>query len=276
MTETAFSPLKSLECLSRVFPINGAVVVGAGMGDGPWFDLLVQQAIGEVLLVEADQKNVQHLERKYSSRNQWDVLHQVVSDKEEERVFYRLSNSAESGMLEPELLRSLWPNISIKEEQLCQTVTLDSLIHANNPDANWLVIDCLPAISMLNGADKSFSAFDVAVVRLVIGNDVAPPLCDVRQDVDTIMRKHGFINIGIESGLHPSLGHAVYIRDIPHQTVALKGLSAELEELRAEWHEQGTAWEQEKKELQQAKTESDQQAGRKAASQQQQIGSAPV
>lgn len=271
MQETAFSPLKSLDCLCRIFPVKGAIVVGTGMGNGPWFDLLLQQAVDDVLLIEADKDNVKYLEKKYSSRNQWKVLHQVVSDQEEESLFYRLSNKAESSLVHPDLLKALWPNISTKEELSCSTVTLDGLAQEKGYKANWLVIDCLPAISMLNGAENNLSAFDVVVVRIVIGNDGTSQLFDVREDIDAMMQKQGLVSFGIEPELHPSLGHAVYIRDIPHQTVELKRLYAELELFRKEWLEKGHAWEQEKKELQQAKEESDKQAERLIASQLQRI-----
>ncbi|NTW64526.1 MAG: hypothetical protein HGA46_10740, partial [Chlorobiaceae bacterium] len=71
-----FSPLKSLDCLSRIFPVKGAIVVGAGMGQGPWYDLFLQHNVEDVLLIEAEHFNVQYLEKKYAIHTRWSIIQQ--------------------------------------------------------------------------------------------------------------------------------------------------------------------------------------------------------
>ncbi|TNJ35959.1 FkbM family methyltransferase [Prosthecochloris vibrioformis] len=256
MKNQEFSPLQSLDCLSRVFPVKGAVVVGAGMGKGVWFDLFQTQGIENVLMLEAEPSNIQYLQKKYASHSQWRILENVVSGQDGECAFYSLSNSAESSLLEPDVLKTLWPNISVREERVCQSVTLDWLAHEKILNGNWLVIDVLPALSILNGALKTLSAFDVIIVRQFIDEHLSDGF---QQDIGTLMQQHGFCCFGIEQELHPSLGHAVYVKDSRELALDLKQIQAQSERLQKDWLDRQSAWELEKGDLLKAIKDAEQQ-----------------
>jgi FkbM family methyltransferase len=249
MQETVFSPLKYLDCLCRIFPVKGAIIVGAGMGHGQWFDLFFQQAVDDVLLIEADKDNVKYLEKKYSSRNQWKVLHQVVSDQEEECLFYRLSNSAESSLVHPDLLKALWPNISTKEELSCSTVTLDGLVQEKGYKANWLVIDTLPAEKILDGAQAMLANLDLVIVRVIKADETVSSFSGSCIGIDAFLKNYGLLRFGVESERHPALGLALYVRDVQLQTLELKQSYYQFEQQQKTWLEREVAWSQEKCEL---------------------------
>ena len=219
------------------------------MGHGPWFDLFFQQAVDDVLLIEADKDNVKYLEKKYSSRNQWKVLHQVVSDQEEECLFYRLSNSAESSLVHPDLLKALWPNISTKEELSCSTVTLDGLVQEKGYKANWLVIDTLPAEKILDGAQAMLANLDLVIVRVIKADETVSSFSGSCIGIDAFLKNYGLLRFGVESERHPALGLALYVRDVQLQTLELKHSHYQFEQQQKTWLEREVAWSQEKCEL---------------------------
>jgi len=114
LSEPKISPFQHLGFLSRVFPVKGAVVVGAGQGEGAWFDLLQKLDAG-VFLLEADPERVKHLEKTFADHEGWIVQQDVVAAEQGESFFYDVANSSESSLLPPDMLRDLWPHIKLKD-----------------------------------------------------------------------------------------------------------------------------------------------------------------
>lgn len=250
-----FSPLSHLGCLHRIFPVKDALVVGAGMGQGAWFDLFKEHVYGDVLLVDAEQVNVQQLKKNYSAQKGWCIEQLVVAGREGETIFNRFSNCFESSLLPQEQLIHLWPNIITREEQRCQAVTIDNLLREKELHATWLVIDCLPALEMLKGAKTALSTLDVLIVRMVVGEEATSDVFDSKREIDAYLREYEFAILGIESERHPSFGHAVYVKDVARQAVRLNNVKNEQDKLVTEKSEAAAVWEQEKAELRQAQAQ---------------------
>lgn len=212
MSEPKISPLQHLEFLSRIFPVKGAVVVGAGQGEGAWFDLL-QKIDVQALLIEAGAERVKHLEKMFADHAGWIVQQHVVAAEQRESFFYDVANSSESSLLPPDMLPDLWPHIKLKQKQACQTVPLDELFSQTDFAANWLILDCLPALPLLQGAEAVLSGVDVAIVRLIADNELCPGTHAIHHDIESFMQGHGFCCFGLEPERHPALAHAVYLRD---------------------------------------------------------------
>lgn len=249
MTDTPFSPLASLECLSRVFPIQGAIIVGAGTGRGPWFDLLLKQNMEGVLLIEADETQVLHLEKAFSNNPSWKILRQLISDTTGESTFYRYSSPAENGLLAPRQLKELWPNITSKQKVSLKTITLDNLEQELQHQVNWLVIDTFMAITMLKGAETLLEQIDVLITREVLDGTLES---FQQQDASDFIQKHGFHCIGTDPGLHPTIGHALYVKDQHHLAPELKRSQYQIASLETELRNKESAWEKEKNSLLQA------------------------
>ncbi|ASQ89788.1 hypothetical protein CHL67_01600 [Prosthecochloris sp. GSB1] len=238
--------MKSLECLSRVFPISGAIVVGAGRGQGPWLDLFIERGLDNVLLIEADETNAKYLKKKYANNTRWNTQQKIVSDKAEEQTFHVFSNSSENSLLHEEKLKMLWPNIATKECKSCPTVTLAGLVRENEFKANWLVIDLLPAFTVLSGSLEMLRTLDVIIVRQIVDEAVS---VDLRSGIESIMRDFGFRSVGVEREIHPSLGHNVYVRDVSCQGFELKQCRNVSKLQQQGWRQKQISWLLEKRAL---------------------------
>lgn len=232
MRHNAFSPLKSLDCLSRIYPIKGAVVVGSGMGQGPWFELFQQQSVSDVALIDGSAQCVRHLENVYADQMDWQIHQLVFSDKPGEEPFYHLSSSLESGLLPAEQLQEIWPNIKTREEQICEVVTLGAFLQTLPFKVNWLIVDCLPAWRILGGENISLEGFDVIVVRSA---SVEPSVFDVDcGQVKALFQRNGFACVGSEPERNPALCHDVYVKDIAYLSASIDHLAGTLRRVESE------------------------------------------
>jgi len=90
---------------------------------------------------------------------------------------------------------------------------LDELCSQTDFAANWLILDCLPALPLLQGAEAVLSGVDVGIVRLIADNGLCPGTQAIHQDIESFMQAQGFCCFGLEPERHPALAHAVYLRD---------------------------------------------------------------
>src|SRR5690606_16648283 len=123
-------------------------------------------------------------------------------------IFHRASNPAESGLLKPESLQPLWPHLGTEQTiDIEDPVTLDELTKQAAGEINWLILDCLPAATLLQGGAKLLPQLDVALVR--VAQDLPAELKADQQAADELLRAAGLRCIHTESERHPALAHAL-------------------------------------------------------------------
>lgn len=206
-----------LQLLSQLAPPTGVLLVGAGNGVGPWVQLLQTLAVPSVTLVEADDTQFEHLQRSVLQRDGWRLRKQVVGPRTDTVTYHQASNAAESGLLEPESLRSLWPNLKTTHKQTRQAITLADLQDDADTPANWLLLDCLPALPILQGAAQQLAAFDVISLRVLLAEDAVPGSAAGADEVQATLQDQGFRCLALEVSRHPGVGHALFVRDTAKQ-----------------------------------------------------------
>jgi hypothetical protein len=197
------------------------LVVGAGAGDGPWVQWLQSRGVASdrvpVLLVEGDEQQYQHLQHSLPAHAGWALRRDVVAASSGKASFHRASNPAEGGLLEPESLQQMWPHLRTAQSVVIEdAVTLDALDEEVGGGLNWLVLDCLPAGSLLQGGPHLLTGLDVGLVRVVAGGagqGLPTDLLAGEQAVDELLNAAGLRCIHTEAERHPALAHALYVRD---------------------------------------------------------------
>ena len=220
-----------LDNLQVLLPPGGVILVGAGSGTGEWVNYLLGCDISNVTLVEADDIQFQHLKRAVPKRDDWHLSKQVVAPDAESVTFYQASNSAESGLLDPESLLKLWPNIKTRKQQSRDPVALATLLQKVQSPINWLIIDCLPALSIIQSASERLDEIDLVVIRVLRDESVLPSKVESTADLQSYLSGHGFRFLADESSRHPVIGYALYVRDAQ---AAIKGLREKLAQVEKE------------------------------------------
>jgi len=206
-----------LDVLRAVLPVRGVLLVGAGMGNGPWVQWLKDRRISPVHLVEGDQRQYQHLTSSLPRIDGWTSWRDVAAANTDPVTFYHASNPAESGLVQPEALREFWPHLDTEHSAMADAaITLDGLDAVTDSAINWLILDCLPAADLLQGGRQLLTKVDVALVRVVLGQ--GNTLETARHDaVDSVLRAAGLTCCHVQAERNPALAHALYVRDTSHQ-----------------------------------------------------------
>ena len=220
--------------MRHLMPPVGVVLVDAWSGD--WANLLADWEIDDVHFIEADDRQYQGLQLGIKNHSTWRSHAALVGREAEEVIFYQNSNPAESSILSTESLAALWPNLQTRSHLPRQIITLGSLLDDIKPPAppNWLVVDCLYAMPVLQGAGEWLGSCDVIVARVVLDDSMLPGIDVGKSKLDTYLSTQGFRCVAIQEERHPAIGNALYVRDWNLQISRLRLAKAEQEAVAAE------------------------------------------
>lgn len=218
MTEQ-ISITSSLSLLQQLYPPKLLLHVGAGGPSGP-FRAFTQTAQTSIL-VDADQERFERLRTQNHDVRSTIVLNAAIGQQDGPQTFFTHSLEGESGFVDAGSLCAVWPNIeTVGQEQIepqtaKQLFADKALTGLEVSSCNWLVIGCLPAVDILKACEDVLVNADVVFVRVYLpSGDAASGLASSsRRAVLSLMREHGFLELGVETERNKNLGMAVYARD---------------------------------------------------------------
>jgi len=238
MNQSTQSITSWLDHLQVLTPPKSITLIGAGNGQGTLAQWLLQQAHApHITLVEADARQFASLQRtvaEHGSAKQFTLLNEVVAPQDGMASFFVASSTAESGLLQPEALRAIWPNLQTVEVQECQAVGLKEFLglhlqaaHADNAlpapvesaiNSQWLILDCLTAGSMLDKVADKLALVDVLIVRVLLDTEESAKAAQIPQAstnfVKSMLRGQGLAQAAIETTRHPAIGYVLFVRDV--------------------------------------------------------------
>ncbi|MBK6650364.1 MAG: hypothetical protein IPG42_12135 [Betaproteobacteria bacterium] len=132
-------------------------------------------------------------------------------------------------------LKKIWPSLKALATEPRESIKLDALMAERVPSwqADWFIVDCLPALPVLQGAQHALKHGSVIWARVALADDLPEPAR--LSAVQTWLTLHNYQLVTVVEGLHPSLGEALFVRDWP----AL--LRSDLQESVATQHQQAKA-----------------------------------
>lgn len=214
-----------LEHLRRIVPPTGVLV--AGSGSGGWFKPLKQWNVPSVLFAEADAAQIDRMKKAYSLPEDWRVSQSLLWNEEAKLDFHRASNPAASSVMPPDSFTHLWPNLTESGRELCQAETIDRLLDAEEGVSyNWYIVDCLPALPVLQGAEAKIAECDVVLARVLADSAALPEAGTGKAEVNRWLRERGFRLLALLDEDHPDVSLALYMRDWKEKASREKGSSA--------------------------------------------------
>jgi hypothetical protein len=220
LTESVQSLGVWLNALAVVQRPTRFVHIGIGDGKGE-SSAWTQWSFTKALAIDAEPINADVLNINPQSQAFIDLRSNVVIADTEDRVSYFVANNPyENGLIDPSLLRMIWPSLTLSHQTQRDATTLDRAaadILNVSKDANaeplWLIIDALPGGRILSGGAKLLEASSLVCVRALaeagfrgepVGADLAA--------VDLFLEGKGFTRVIYLPGLNPKIGHALYAR----------------------------------------------------------------
>ncbi|MBY0444306.1 MAG: class I SAM-dependent methyltransferase [Burkholderiales bacterium] len=213
MHNSTISHTSCLHHFRHQMPPKNIIVVGAGAGS--WVNLLSEWEVGDAHFVEADKNQIQHLRSKLAKHATWQAHTAVMWHESAEISFYQAANPAENSSLPPDTLANLWPNFKTLGQEQRQTTTLNHLINeiqAETPP-NWLIVDCLPALNIIQGAGAWLNHCEVIIARVLLSDKGFTGLNTSKEELDTYLNSQGFHFVSIQEERHPNIGNALYVRN---------------------------------------------------------------
>lgn len=211
MNDASNSIISWLEHLTVLMPPSAIALVGAGSGKGGWVKWLQTQAV-PLTLVEADMQKFVLLKRQEEAGLfcKASLINSVVAPEVGEVEFFTASLSSENGLLTPESLTSIWNNLHTVQAQQRKAISLVQLLPVETLH-QWLILDCLPAASLLS-AEVVTSRLDVVVARVLLTESadqshIGSHLTDLASALP------GFTQLALQPSRHPNLAYALFVRD---------------------------------------------------------------
>lgn len=224
------SPAASVtDALQRIYSIQAMVYVGAGRG---WTIARepMYSRLDRLLLVDANPAYAEELEGLVAQHAPgWRSVTALLGASEEDTNYHATSYPAFNGVLSATVWQPYWPNIKALETFPMRQQRLEAVIteRGSFADANWLIVDCLPGIPVVEGAADMISTYDVIIMRVVLDREVGD-LHESRISVtDRFMSDRGFRRINVDEGNHPAIGVAAYARDWKSAARTIASLVAE-------------------------------------------------
>ena len=224
-----------LDHLQALLPPSAITLVGAGKGTGTWAQWLAGQSQVPTTLVEAHPLQFAALQRQQATGNwpQASLLNTVIAPSAEGAQFFTASLLAESSLLPPEDLRHLWPNLHTVATQPQPAMALSALLQAAAQEGqqgqHWLLLDCLPAATLLRSAQAGLPKLDVVLARVLLteGQSAQSPVGASLAEVAAALPD--FIQLALQPSRHPSIAHVLFVRDYSKAKQAAEQAKAALQ-----------------------------------------------
>lgn len=226
----------SLSSLRQVFalqfPMQGVIVVGAGRGQG----LEDFQSAAAVLCVDARAECIEPLQKQFEASSNTTAVQAVIAARTGPTAFHCASKPDESALIPSESLQPLWRNLTTSRVDEVEARTLPDLLASLEPApdfrCNWLVIDCLPALSVLEGAGRMVDDLDVVELRCVRDGAALEEAGARLESAEQWLEARGFRPVAQFEETHPQLCKAVFCRDASRLQLKLGSLEDALARLK--------------------------------------------
>ncbi len=204
-----------LAVLRKLFPVKALMRVGVGRASclaryGEW-------EVERLFLVDVHEERLRRVMAEAEPAPGWEARVALLAAETGEVSCHVASNPLEGGLVAPEELAFLWPNLRAIETRSMEATTIDQLAREFGIDGelDWLCVDCFPAMELLRGARDVLSRLDVLEARVVRARAVPDDLADLlgEERLDDFMRGQGFARVGEVRERHPAVIRALYARD---------------------------------------------------------------
>jgi len=212
------SAAQTSHLLQSLFPPQAVILVGLSRSQPHLFDWPSVRA-DNILLVDAAPEALANTRQSLPRTTAWQMRSAVLADHAGEACFFTASNPGEDGLVPPKQLAELWPNLRTTAERTCTTQTLHALLvepelaGLAEADDTWLVIDCLPALRILQGAGALLQRCKVISLRVLLAPLEQEEAGTTLAEAERYLAEHHFRCIHCTEENHPQIGQALFLRD---------------------------------------------------------------
>lgn len=200
---------------AQVYAPQHVVLVGAGNGTGTLVQGLLtmqgmpQHAGMKAHLLEAHAPTLAQLAKRLGPDSTWQLSADVVLSPhgESNPTYHHYSLGTESSLLPLSELQALWPSLQLISEQPANSgVPINRLL-----PSPWLLLDCLPAAHLLQGADLAHT--HVLLARAVLGAPDTSPSDSTLGQLQAQLAPQGYQLAACFAERNSQLAKTLWLRD---------------------------------------------------------------
>jgi cephalosporin hydroxylase len=218
-----------LHMAAQMYAPQQVLLVGAGNGTGPVVQaLLALQAMPrfaslQAHALEANAPTLAQLAKRLGPDSTWQLSADVVISPHGKAnpTYHHYSLGTESSLLSPSDLQTLWPSLQLISEQPASSgVPINNLLNSLQPSP-WLLLDCLPAAHLLQGADLAHT--HVLLARVVLGAPDNSPSGSTLAELQAQLAPQGYQLAACFAERNTQLAKTLWLRDpawLRHQAKA--------------------------------------------------------
>ncbi|UOO81740.1 class I SAM-dependent methyltransferase [Uruburuella testudinis] len=205
---------KSIQWLTQLailFPIKHVLLIGASSGACEWLGWLQQQTIPHVTLIETNPGDHPILQTETNIPSDWTIYNQLIAEHTGTTTFYHASLSSESGLIAPEKLTAIWPNIQTTQQQNLAALSLQDFTLKQDLQPELLIINCFGAQSLLQHTTDLLQHTNIIIAKTSLDIENLP-----EADLTALaeyLHAQNFKLIATESGRHPKVAYAIFVKD---------------------------------------------------------------
>lgn len=172
------------------------------------------------VLIDVDVERTHWAKALVAEQADWHLIDGTLLDQADaEAMYYRASNPTEDGLLDPQALSPLWPNLHALGQQQRPATRLDTLLDGLDlgakfqaPSQIWLLLDCLPAARILRGASGLLQHAAVVCARVLLEPPEGAPEEATLAAVEAELLPLGYRCVQLTESNHPAVGEALFAR----------------------------------------------------------------
>ncbi|MFN3213079.1 MAG: hypothetical protein ACE37M_08240 [Henriciella sp.] len=196
--------------MSKILPPKAILVLGAVMPQR--LRQLAELGGAEMTLAHPDDGFLKHVSEVEALATLGLTLSKsAISPTGGEVAFFKNSLDRESGFVPASALTPIWKNLEQISETKIASTSLQTFVDEAETPFNWLVIDRLDGLDLLQGAPDGLGLFDVVSMRSWSGE--ADAELNTTKQVTEFMTTQGFRLVVQASERHPSLETLLFAKD---------------------------------------------------------------
>lgn len=204
--------------LKKLSPPQAIIHIGAGSGYGEMHQWR-QWDVPHALIIDANRERLDWAQPLITGKPGWHIVNEIVADTDGEIDYYQASNPEEDGIISPQQMSGLWPNLRTTIHSVRPCRSLDSLLTEDTSvifeqaTPVWVYIDCLPVLPILKGAGEHIDRWSVLWLRVLLQQANEIDEGATLQSIESYLQPLGFRCIEISESNHPAIGYSLFARD---------------------------------------------------------------
>tara|TARA_A100000164_G_scaffold344245_1_gene343167 strand:- start:335 stop:961 length:627 start_codon:yes stop_codon:yes gene_type:complete len=207
--------LIKLSDIQKKYNLNPQNVIHIGAHDGQEYNTYKAVGVKNITWIEANPEISTRLEKRFQGQNNINVINSLVSDKDNEEIFFNITNNEQSSsILDLGSHKNLFPDVFFTKKIRLFTKTIDTIISEFQikDKFDFINIDVQGAeLLVLKGAENTLKS--ARAIYTEVNTDYVYKNCALMYEIDEFLSTFGFSRVETKMWQNHPWGDALYLKN---------------------------------------------------------------